>query len=215
MHAGCLENGFNIGERQHLTHTDRLWLAVPLFWSFAAANALMALTTHGGTVVLQERFDADEAVHLIAAERCTVYYGMSHMAQAVLKSPAWTPSATRSLRTGLTIGTPEEIALTMHGLGVREICNVYGATETYGNATVTDAHDSEALRLHSHGKPLPGMQLRIVDPQTQAVLPPGAIFARATLAYSTRKGASTSVGASKTSSSPGALTSHPWKSRPI
>ena len=174
-HAGCLENGFNIGERQHLTCADRLWLAVPLFWSFAAANALMALITHGGTVVLQERFDADEAVRLIAAERCTVYYGMSHMAQAMLQAPAWGQYDTQSLRTGLTIGTPEEIALTMHGLGVREICNVYGATETYGNATVTDAHEPEALRLHSQGKPLPGMQLRIVHPETRAVLPPGEV----------------------------------------
>jgi fatty-acyl-CoA synthase len=173
-HAGCLENGFNIGERQHLTRADRLWLAVPLFWSFAAANALMALITHGGTVVLQERFDPEEAVRLIATERCTVYYGMSHMAQAMLDTPAWGRAA-RSLRTGLTIGTPEEMALTMHGLGVREICNVYGATETYGNATVTDAHELEALRLHSQGKPLPGMQLRIVHPETRAVLPPGEI----------------------------------------
>jgi fatty-acyl-CoA synthase len=174
-HAGCLENGFNIGERQHLTRTDRLWLAVPLFWSFAAANALMALTTHGGTIVLQERFDAEEAVHLIATEQCTVYYGMSHMAQAMLETPAWEHHDTRSLRTGLTIGTPDEIALTMHGLGVREICNVYGATETYGNATVTDAHEPEALRLHSQGRPLPGMQLRIVDPETRAVLPSGEV----------------------------------------
>jgi fatty-acyl-CoA synthase len=134
----------------------------------------MALITHGGTVVLQERFDPEEAVRLIATERCTVYYGMSHMAQAMLETPAW-GRATRSLRTGLTIGTPEEMALTMHGLGVREICNVYGATETYGNATVTDAHEPEALRLHSQGKPLPGMQLRIVHPETRAVLPPGEI----------------------------------------
>jgi fatty-acyl-CoA synthase len=174
-HVGCLANGFNIGERQHLTRADRLWLAVPLFWSFAAANALMALITHGGTIVLQERFDPEEAVRLIAAERCTVYYGMSHMARALLKAPAWGQCDTRSLRTGLTIGTPEEIALTMHGLGVREICNVYGATETYGNATVTDAHEPEALRLHSQGKPLPGMQLRIVHPETRAVLPPGEV----------------------------------------
>lgn len=175
VHAGCLENGFNIGERQHLTSADRLWLAVPLFWSFAAANALMALITHGGTIVLQERFDAEEAVRLIAAERCTVYYGMSHMAQAMLATSAWGQFDTRLLRTGLTIGTPEEIALTMHGLGVRHICNVYGATETYGNATVTDAAEPEAPRLHSQGKPLPGMQLRIVHPETRTVLPAGEV----------------------------------------
>lgn len=174
-HAGCLENGFNIGERQHLCRADRLWLAVPLFWSFAAANALMALITHGGTVVLQERFDAEEAVQLIAAEHCTVYYGMSHMAQAMLATSSWGHYDTGSLRTGLTIGTPEEIALTLHGLGVREICNVYGATETYGNATVTDASDAEPLRLHSQGQPLPGMHLRIVHPETREPLPLGEV----------------------------------------
>jgi fatty-acyl-CoA synthase len=174
-HAACLENGFHIGERQHLTGTDRLWLAVPLCWSFAAANALMALLTHGGTVVLQERFEAEAAVRLIAAERCTVYYGMSHMARAMLETPGWGRYDTRSLRTGLTIGTPEEVALTMHGLGVRQICNVYGATETYGNATVTDASEPEVVRLQSQGTPLPGMRLRIVDPDTRAPLPTGEV----------------------------------------
>jgi fatty-acyl-CoA synthase len=174
-HAACLENGFHIGERQHLTGTDRLWLAVPLCWSFAAANALMALLTHGGTVVLQERFEPETAVRLIAAERCTVYYGMSHMARAMLEAPAWGHVDTRALRTGLTIGTPEEVALTMHGLGVRQVCNVYGATETYGNATVTDAAEPEPVRLQSQGTPLPGMRLRIVDPDTRATLPPGEV----------------------------------------
>ncbi|MBM3225164.1 MAG: AMP-binding protein [Candidatus Tectomicrobia bacterium] len=174
-HAGCLENGWHIGERQHLTQDDRLWLAVPLFWSFGAANALMALLTHGGTVVLQEYFEAEQAVQLIAAERCTVYYGMSHMARAMLATPSWPHADTGSLRTGLTIGTPEEVALTMHELGVRQLCNVYGATETYGNATVTDAHDPEAVRLQTQGKPLPGMRMRIVDPDSRAVLPAGEV----------------------------------------
>src|SRR5262249_27637793 len=34
-HGPLIANGFDIGERQHLRATDRLWLAVPLFWSFA------------------------------------------------------------------------------------------------------------------------------------------------------------------------------------
>jgi fatty-acyl-CoA synthase len=51
-HGGIIENGFNIGERQHLTPADRLWLAVPLFWSFGSANALPAILTHGGCAVL-------------------------------------------------------------------------------------------------------------------------------------------------------------------
>ena len=41
-HGSLIENGFGIGERMHLTAADRVWLAVPLFWSFGSANALPA-----------------------------------------------------------------------------------------------------------------------------------------------------------------------------
>src|SRR5207245_580849 len=68
-HGSVVENGFNIGERQHLTTADRVWLAVPLFWSFGSANALPAIMTHGGAFVLQESFEPGEALALRAAAR--------------------------------------------------------------------------------------------------------------------------------------------------
>ena len=49
---------------------------MPLFWSFGSANAVPAIITHGGCVVLQESFEAGEALALIEHERCSVYYGM-------------------------------------------------------------------------------------------------------------------------------------------
>src|SRR5207245_3190160 len=64
-HGGVIENGFNIGERQHLTPADRLWLAVPLFWSFGSAKALAAILTHGGWGGLQEGIEAGAAVELL------------------------------------------------------------------------------------------------------------------------------------------------------
>ena len=73
----------------HLGAGDRVWLAVPLFWSFGSANALPAIMTHGGCVVLQESFEAREALALIERERCSVYYGMSNMAWALLELPGW------------------------------------------------------------------------------------------------------------------------------
>jgi fatty-acyl-CoA synthase len=36
-HGGVIANGFDIGERMHLSAADRVWLAVPLFWSFGSA----------------------------------------------------------------------------------------------------------------------------------------------------------------------------------
>jgi len=174
-HGGVIDNGFSIGERQHLGPADRLWLAVPLFWSFGSANALPAILTHGGTIVLQESFEAGEALALLEDERCTVYYGMPHMARAILEHPDRPRRRLAAMRTGLTIGLPEDIQLTIDAVGARELCNVYGSTETYGNSAVTDARDPLTVRLETQGLPLPGMDIRVVDPETGRPLPRGEV----------------------------------------
>jgi len=170
-HGPLIANAFDIGERMRLTAADRVWLAVPLFWSFGSANALPALMTHGGSIVLQESFEPGDAIALIERERCTVYYGMPNMARAIRGHPAHPGHRLGAMRTGLTIGPPEDIAMTIESVGAAELCNVYGATETYGNCAVTDAHDPVDQRLHSQGLPLPGMTIRAVDPMTREALP--------------------------------------------
>jgi fatty-acyl-CoA synthase len=174
-HGGVIANGFDIGERQHLTAADRLWLAVPLFWSFGSANALPAILTHAGTIVLQESFEPGEALALLDGERCSVYYGMANMARAMAEHPDRPRRALAAMRTGLTIGLPEDIQMTIDAVNARELCNVYGATETYGNCAVTDARDPLPLRLTTQGRPLPGMEIRVVEPAGGRPLPPGEV----------------------------------------
>lgn len=174
-HGSLIENGFNIGERQRLTAADRVWLAVPLFWSFGSANALPAIVTHGGSIVLQESFEAGEALTLLDEQRCSVYYGMPNMARAMLEHPDRRHRALAAMRTGLTIGLPEDIQMTMEAVAARELCNVYGSTETYGNCAVTDARDELAVRLETQGRPLPGMAIRVVDRASGQTLPPGEV----------------------------------------
>ena len=60
QHFALIENMWQIGERMHVTERDRLWLAVSLFWGLGCENALFNLLTHGGCVVLQEHFRAEE-----------------------------------------------------------------------------------------------------------------------------------------------------------
>jgi len=184
-HGPLLANGFDIGERQHLSAADRLWLAVPLFWSFGSANAMPAIMTHGGCMVLQEAFEPGAALALIERERCSVYYGMANMARALLEHPDHPGRRLGAMRTGLTIGPPEDVTLTIQALGAAELCTVYGSTETYGNCAVTDAHDPLPLRLATQGLPLPGMTIRAVDPVTRAPLPSGEIGELAVRGYIT------------------------------
>jgi len=174
QHRGLIENPWSIGERQHLGPADRMWMGISLFWSFGCLNALLAVMTHGGCVVLQDQFDAGGALELIERERCTVYYGTPNIALALWEHPDRPRRDLSSLRTGAAIGPPPAMQMVMD-LGAHEICNVYGLTECYGNSHVTDAADPADVRLHSVGRPLPGMEIRIVDRDTRQPLPPGEV----------------------------------------
>jgi fatty-acyl-CoA synthase len=150
-----------------------MWMGISLFWSFGA-NALLAVMTHGGTVVLQEQLEPGAALALIERERCTVYYGTPNIAQALSEHLERPRRDLSSLRTGAAIGSPAAMQMVMD-LGAREICNVYGLTECYGNCSVTDAGDPAEVRRATVGYPLPGMEIRVVDRETRRPLPPGEV----------------------------------------
>jgi len=62
-------------------------------------------------------------------------------------------------------------------LGAGQICNIYGATETYGNCCVSPCDWPLERRMHGQGLPLPGMRLRIADPETGRALGVGKVGA--------------------------------------
>lgn len=173
LQYGIIENGFNIGERQGLTPEDRVLVAVPLFWAYGAVNALPATLTHGATLVLQSRFEPGEALDLIEKHRCTSIYTLPAMTSALIRHPSFTSERTRSLRAGMTIGSPQDVMSAAESLGAREICNIYGASETYGNCCVTQHDWPLEERSNSQGHPLPGVEIRIVENETGAAVPVG------------------------------------------
>lgn len=183
-HYAMVENGFAIGERMHLTADDRVWLGSPLFWSYGVANAMMATFTHGATLVLQSDYTPEAAVDLIDRERCTAAYLLPAFLHDLAKLPDTQKSRLASLETGLTIGRPDEIEVAL-ALGIDGICNVYGATEVYGNCCVTPREMPVEQRTRCQGPPLPGVELRLTDPETGAVVleGPAAIEVRG---YTTR-----------------------------
>ena len=118
-HGGIIENGFNIGERQGYGPDDRVLLAPPLFWSYGSANAMSATLTHGAALVLQGRFEPGEAIDLIERHRCTALYTLPAITSAIISHPSFRPERVRSLRTGLTIGAPQDVIAAATVLGAR------------------------------------------------------------------------------------------------
>ena len=175
QHFALVENMWNLGNRMHVTPEDRLWLAVSLYWGLGCENALFNLLTHGGCVVLQESFEAGEALRLIEEERCTLFYGTPNMAQAMAEHPDRPKRDLSSLRAGGATGSPDQLQRVID-LGAREISHIYGLTETYGNCNVTDGRlDPRDKALTSVGRPLDGVIQRIVDRETGEPLGPGKI----------------------------------------
>ena len=166
QHFAAIENGFNIGERMGVSAEDRFMISIPLFWSYGAVNALMAAVSHGSTLVLQPQFEPGGALDLIEAHHCTVFYTLPAMTSAVLSHKSFTPARTASLRTGVTIGAPQDMMSAANDLGMSQICNIYGQTEGYGNCCVTPHDWPLEKRAVCQGPPLPGVTVRIRDPET-------------------------------------------------
>lgn len=174
-HRGVVENGFDLGQRRGIGPDDRTWLGTPLFYALGATNALPATLTAGATLVLQGAFEAGAALDTIERTRATVYYGTGNMSRALLDHPAFTPDRIASLKKGNAGLGAEYKRLTLIELGITGAVPAYGLTETYGNATVGRHDDPLDIKLATDGVALPGMDVRIVDPETDAPRGPGEI----------------------------------------
>ncbi len=165
-HWALIENPFLIGERLGLDESDILWVAIPVFWGLFNCNAMQAMMSHGGTMVIQEFFEPTEALRLIEQERCTTLYGMYNMVAAMMNHPDYKTRDVSSLIKGATGGHPEMLKLVAQM--VPNVCNVFGLTEIYGNCHTTRGDDPLEERMKGSGKLLPGFQEKVINPETGA-----------------------------------------------
>jgi len=175
-HHNILNNGFHIGERQRFTEADRLCLTVPLFHCFGLVLGVMAVLTHGATLVILESFDPLLALASVQKERCTAIYGVPTMFIAELNHPMFGMFDLSSLRTGIMAGSPcpmEIMKRVISDMRCREITIAYGLTEASPVITQTSTDDLIELRVSTVGQRLPGVEARIVDPGTKTEVPPG------------------------------------------
>jgi fatty-acyl-CoA synthase len=190
-HYGIINNGFSIGERQEFTGADRLCLPVPLFHCFGITLGVMAIHTHGGTLVPLETFDPLMTLAVVQKERCTALYGVPTMFIAELTHPMFNMFDMSSLRTGIMAGSPcpePVMKQVMEKMHCSEITIVYGLTEASPGITQTRTDDPVRVRIGTVGKPFDGVEVKIIHPETGAELPietPGELCSRG---YNTMKG---------------------------
>jgi acyl-CoA synthetase (AMP-forming)/AMP-acid ligase II len=156
---------------------DHGLINMPMF-HFGALAIVGGLHARGGTVVLQQQFDAAEAVRLIAGERVTVLHLAPVMLRALLDEVG-DRSAVESVRTVVYSAAPMTAATLRRALAVLPdagFLNLYGQTEVIVSGLPRELHvldepDADE-RLSSVGFPFPGTRVRVVD-ESGVVVPVG------------------------------------------
>ncbi|RII26717.1 MAG: AMP-binding protein [Geobacter sp.] len=175
-HYNLVNNGFHIGECMKFTEKDRLCITVPFFHCFGSVLAVMAAVTHGTTMIPVEIFDPLKVLQTVEKERCTALHGVPTMFIAELEHPEFSNFDLSTLRTGIMAGSVcpiEVMKRVVKDMHLTEITSVYGQTESSPGITQSRTDDPIELRVATVGRVLPGAEVKIVDIETGASLPPG------------------------------------------
>ncbi len=178
-HAGIVNTTLASADNQRLTEEDRLCLSVPLSHMFGCVCVTLAAVVKGATIVIPaEGFDPKCLLAAIAGERCTAIYGSPGSFIAMLEDPDYKQFDLRSLRTGIMGGAQcplDVMKRVVEEMGAREIVIGYGQTEASSWITMTRPDDPLELRVSTVGRPLPPVEVKLIDPRSGREVPTGAV----------------------------------------
>ncbi len=177
-HQNIVTNGYWIGYHQSLSDRDRICLPVPLFHCFGLVLGTMAALNHGSCMVVLDIYSAFDILVNVERERCTAIYGVPTMFITLLEQKGFDKFDLSTLRTGIMAGSPcpvKTMVEVIERMNAAEITICYGLTETSPVIAQTTKDDSLAKRTETVGRPMPGVELKVVDPETWEELPQGQI----------------------------------------
>ena len=157
------------GSLLNLEPDDVVMGCLPLFHVFGMTCGLLAAISVGATLALLPRFDPTEALRMIAAERVTVFQGVPTMYVAMLAAADRCDVDVSTLRVCVTGGAamPVEVLRAFEDRFGCTVLEGYGLSET--SPAVCFNHPHMARKVGSIGTPIDGVQIRIVDENSNSV----------------------------------------------
>ncbi|MDR1815300.1 MAG: AMP-binding protein [Clostridiales Family XIII bacterium] len=172
-HYNIVNNGKCIGDCMDFSTEDRLMIQVPMFHCFGMVLAMTAAMTHGVTLSPIPAFSPKVSLDCIQREKITAFHGVPTMFIAMLEHEDFESTDFSHMRTGIMAGSPcpikvmQDVVDKMH---MTEITIVFGQTESSPGCTQSRADDPIEWRVNTVGRELPGVECRIVDPETNVEL---------------------------------------------
>ncbi|MEM9530850.1 MAG: class I adenylate-forming enzyme family protein [Pseudomonadota bacterium] len=168
-HESMVRSSIALGRRYQLGPEDKFWSPLPMF-HIAAILPLVAIFDVGGVYLTAEHFDAGAALKQLAAERVTTTYPCFWTIMGdLVQHPDFADtdlSAVRLMNANFAV-QPEVVGQTMEK-AMADTCYVgtFGMTETAGTVCTGRISDSREQRFTRLGEPMPGMEVRIINPET-------------------------------------------------
>lgn len=173
-HYNVVNNGKTIGDCMDLSTADRMLIHVPMFHCFGMVLAMTAAMTHATTMSPLPYFSPKNSLACISKEKITCCHGVPTMFIAMLEHEDFSKTDFSHMRTGIMAGSPCPVKVmqdVVDKMNMKEITIVFGQTESSPGCTQSRADDPLEVRVNTVGRPLPGVECKIVDPQTGEDLP--------------------------------------------
>lgn len=187
-HHNILNNAYFIGIRMNYTDKDRVCIPVPFYHCFGMVIGNLCCTAHSATMVIpNDSFDATKTLEAVERERCTSLYGVPTMFISELYTLDRHPYDLSSLRTGVMAGAlcpPEIMKRVKEQMNMHEITICYGMTETSPVSTQTRIGVPFEKQIHSVGTIQDHLEIKIINPETKAIVPRGESGELCTRGYS-------------------------------
>ncbi len=163
-HHSIIWDSTRVCERLRIGPDDVYLMMLPCSHIFASfvlyTNAVMGRSK----IVIMENFEAREALRLQESEKVSVLYGVPTMFTLMLTHPEFDNFDLTSNRTGYMSGASCPVEL-VRAVMQKMHCNIsaaYGMSEA-DCITITDYEDDEYIKSQTAGRPIRGLDLKIVD----------------------------------------------------
>ncbi len=175
-HRNIVNNGKTIGDRMDLSTADRMMIQVPMFHCFGMVLSMTSMMTHGGTLCPIPYFSPKSSLACVNDEHITCFNGVPTMFIAMFSHPDFAKTDFSYMRTGIMAGANCPADLMRRAsveMNMREIISVYGQTEASPGCTMGEVNEDLDHRVETVGSAFPGVECKIIDPETGLELPDG------------------------------------------
>ena len=175
-HRNIVNNGKTIGDRMDLSTADRMMIQVPMFHCFGMVLSMTSMMTHGGTLCPIPYFSPKSSLACVNDEHITCFNGVPTMFIAMFAHPDFAKTDFSYMRTGIMAGANCPADLMRRAadeMNMKEIISVYGQTEASPGCTMGEVNEDIDHRVETVGSPFPGVECKVIDPETGEELPDG------------------------------------------